>query len=98
LLYFNCFWNLILVKGFISCVFVSVFFLVSVSSLSLHLYFRSESKESVSIIDFFFFLKDNKALGPDGFNVSFFKKTWSIVGLDIINSIRSSLLVGFSSK
>ena len=34
-------------------------------------------------------LKDNKAPGLDGFDVGFFKKAWSIVGLDTINVVQS---------
>jgi len=46
-----------------------------------------------------FSLKDNKAPGPDGFSVGFFKKSWSIVGPETINAIRtSSLLADFSSR
>jgi len=37
----------------------------------------------------FFSFKDNKAPGPDGFSVGFFKKSWSIVSPNIINVIRS---------
>jgi hypothetical protein len=46
-----------------------------------------------------FSLKDNKAPGLDGFSVGFFKKSWSIVGLDAINAIvdLSFLVAGFSS-
>ncbi|KAK3221978.1 hypothetical protein Dsin_009003 [Dipteronia sinensis] len=35
-----------------------------------------------------FSLHPNKALGPDGFNAHFFKKTWGIVGEDVINAIQ----------
>ncbi|KAK2662132.1 hypothetical protein Ddye_000706 [Dipteronia dyeriana] len=35
-----------------------------------------------------FSLHPNKAPGPDGFNVRFFKKTWDIVGEDVINAIQ----------
>jgi hypothetical protein len=41
-------------------------------------------------------LKDNKARDSNGFIVSFFKKTWSIVGSDIIRFF--FFLVGFSSR
>jgi len=41
-----------------------------------------------------FSLKDNKARDPNGFIVSFFKKTWSIVGSDTINVIQSFFFSG----
>jgi len=46
-----------------------------------------------------FSLKDNKVPSLDGFSVGFFKKSWSIVGLDAINAIvdLSFLVAGFSS-
>jgi hypothetical protein len=46
-----------------------------------------------------FSLKDNKVPSLDGFSVGFFKKSWSIVGLDTINAIvdLSFLVAGFSS-
>jgi hypothetical protein len=37
-----------------------------------------------------FSLKNNKALGPDGFNAGFFKRMWHIVGEDVINAVRST--------
>ncbi|XP_022842002.1 uncharacterized protein LOC111365698 [Olea europaea var. sylvestris] len=36
-----------------------------------------------------FSLKDNKASGLDGFNAGFFKRTWSIVGNDVLCAIKS---------
>jgi hypothetical protein len=47
-----------------------------------------------------FSLKDNKVPSLDGFSVGFFKKSWSIVGLDTINAIvdLSFLVAGFSSE
>jgi hypothetical protein len=33
-----------------------------------------------------FSLKNNKALGPDGFNAGFFKRMWHIVREDVINT------------
>jgi hypothetical protein len=41
-----------------------------------------------------FSLKDNKALSLNGFSVGFFKKAWSIVGSDTINSIRTFFILG----
>ncbi|KAK3189470.1 hypothetical protein Dsin_029031 [Dipteronia sinensis] len=40
------------------------------------------------IRDVCFSLHPNKAPGPDGFNAHFFKKTWDIVGGDIINAFQ----------
>jgi len=34
-------------------------------------------------------LKNNKALGPDGFNAGFFKRMWHIVREDVINAVSS---------
>jgi hypothetical protein len=36
-----------------------------------------------------FSLKNNKATGPNGFNAGFFKRTWHIVGEDVINAVSS---------
>ncbi|XP_022855484.1 uncharacterized protein LOC111376735 [Olea europaea var. sylvestris] len=36
-----------------------------------------------------FSLKDNKAPGPDGFNAGFLKRTWNIVGNDVLSAIKS---------
>ena len=36
-----------------------------------------------------FNLKNNKAPGPDGFNVGFFKGMWHIVGEDVIKAVSS---------
>jgi hypothetical protein len=36
-----------------------------------------------------FAMKNEKAHGPDGFSVEFFKKAWSIVGQDVIVAIRN---------
>nr|GEU99436.1 RNA-directed DNA polymerase, eukaryota, reverse transcriptase zinc-binding domain protein [Tanacetum cinerariifolium] len=41
-----------------------------------------------------FDIGDSKALGPDGFSAAFFKKAWSIIGLDICNAIRKKLHLG----
>lgn len=35
-----------------------------------------------------FFIKEDKALGPDGFSASFFRKSWSIVGKDVIQAMK----------
>jgi len=36
-----------------------------------------------------FILKNTKATGPNGFNASFFKRMWHIVGEDVINAVKS---------
>jgi hypothetical protein len=41
-----------------------------------------------------FSIKDNKPPCSDGFSVGFFKKSWSTVGLDTINVIRSFFSYG----
>jgi len=35
-------------------------------------------------------MKNGKALGPDGFNVGFFKACWHIVSEDIVNVVEDS--------
>ena len=45
------------------------------------------SREEVSakkIKEALFSLKDHKALGPDGYNTLFFKKSWSVVGTNVL--------------
>jgi transposase len=38
---------------------------------------------------YMFSLKNTKATGPNGFNASFFKRMWHIVGEDVINTVKS---------
>ena len=57
-------------------------------SSSKHMYWLSPITDE-EIKKTLFSLKDNKAPGLDGFSVGFFKKSWSIVGLDTINASRS---------
>ncbi|KAK2658719.1 hypothetical protein Ddye_005252 [Dipteronia dyeriana] len=45
-----------------------------------------------------FSLHPNKAPGPDGFNAHFFKKTWHIVGDDVINVIQEFFHSGLLLK
>ena len=45
-----------------------------------------------------FSLHPNKALAPDGFNAHFFKKTWHIVGDDVINSVQEFFRTGLLYK
>ncbi|KAI9176948.1 hypothetical protein LWI28_009034 [Acer negundo] len=45
-----------------------------------------------------FSLHPNKAPGPDGFNANFFKKTWDIVGEDVINAIQEFFRSGHLLK
>ncbi|KAK2641987.1 hypothetical protein Ddye_023750 [Dipteronia dyeriana] len=45
-----------------------------------------------------FSLHPNKAPGPDGFNAHFFKKTWHIVGDDVINAIQEFFHSGLLLK
>ncbi|KAK3212586.1 hypothetical protein Dsin_017292 [Dipteronia sinensis] len=45
-----------------------------------------------------FSLHPNKAPGPDGFNAHFFKKTWDIVGEDVINAIQEFFRFGHLLK
>ncbi|KAG7556378.1 Endonuclease/exonuclease/phosphatase superfamily [Arabidopsis suecica] len=40
----------------------------------------------------------NKAPGPDGYTVEFFKQAWSIVGNDFVTAIQSFFLMGFLPK
>ncbi|KAG7579708.1 Reverse transcriptase domain [Arabidopsis thaliana x Arabidopsis arenosa] len=40
----------------------------------------------------------NKAPGPDGFTVEFFKQTWAILGSDFVTAIQSFFLKGFLPK
>ncbi|KAK3193372.1 hypothetical protein Dsin_024682 [Dipteronia sinensis] len=46
------------------------------------------------IHDVCFLLHPNKASGPDGFNAHFFKKTWDIVGGDVINAVQEFFRTG----
>ena len=41
------------------------------------------------IKEVFWSLKGNKAPGPDGYNVSFFKDAWGVVGKDVVLAIKS---------
>ncbi|KAK0574015.1 hypothetical protein LWI29_017005 [Acer saccharum] len=50
------------------------------------------------IRDVCFSLHPNKAPGPDGFNAHFFKKTWDIVGEDVINAIQKFFRSGHFLK
>ncbi|KAK0571729.1 hypothetical protein LWI29_020657 [Acer saccharum] len=45
-----------------------------------------------------FSLHPNKAPGPNGFNAHFFKKTWDIVGEDVINAIQEFFRSGHLLK
>ncbi|KAK3204760.1 hypothetical protein Dsin_018806 [Dipteronia sinensis] len=45
-----------------------------------------------------FSLHPNKAPGSDGFNAHFFKKTWDIVGEDVINAIQEFFRSGHLFK
>ncbi|XP_028063083.1 uncharacterized protein LOC114266401 [Camellia sinensis] len=53
--------------------------------------FEMLSKEVTDqeIKDTFWSLKANKALGPDGFPASFFRKAWDVVGKDVVTAIKS---------
>lgn len=52
---------------------------------------REETKNTLSS------LANNKAWGPDGFSVFFFKKAWTIVGNDIVDVSMIFLLLRESS-
>lgn len=52
----------------------------------------SEIKEAL------FFMPTNKAPGPDGFPMEFYKVAWSIIGKDFIIAIQSFFLYGFLPK
>ena len=45
-----------------------------------------------------FSLHPNKAPGIDGFNAHFFKKTWHIVGDDVINVVQEFFRLAFFLK
>lgn len=36
-----------------------------------------------------FSIGSKKALGPDGYNVSFFKANWEVVGMDVVRAVKS---------
>jgi len=45
-----------------------------------------------------FSMPSNKAPGPDGYTVEFFKETWSIVGNDLVAAVQSFFIKGFIPK
>ncbi|XP_022855777.1 uncharacterized protein LOC111376995 [Olea europaea var. sylvestris] len=59
----------------------------SISALQNENLDRDVSFEEIKEV--LFSLKDNKAPGPDGFNAGFFKRTWNIVGNDVLCAIKS---------
>jgi len=52
---------------------------------------REVTDEEIKTI--MFSLKENKAAGPDGYNATFFKKAWPIIGLDVTCVICSFFLL-----
>lgn len=51
--------------------------------------------EAAEITEVIFSMPSNKALGPDGFPVEFYKAAWSIIGKDFITAVQSFFLFGF---
>ncbi|GKB59295.1 RNA-directed DNA polymerase, eukaryota, reverse transcriptase zinc-binding domain protein [Tanacetum coccineum] len=41
-----------------------------------------------------FSIDDNKALGPDGYTVKFYKKAWHIIGTDVCNAVKEFFCEG----
>jgi len=60
---------------------------LKLSSTQQHVLAQDVKREEIKHAMFSF--KNNKAPGPDGFNVGFFKRMWHIVGEDVINAVSS---------
>jgi len=60
---------------------------LKLSSTQQHVLAQDVTREEIKHA--MFNLKNNKALGPDGFNAGFFKRMWHIVGEDVINAVSS---------
>ena len=60
--------------------------------------FMSRQVTNDEIREVCFSLHPNKAPCPDGFNAHFFKKTWHIVGDDVINSVQEFFRTGLLYK
>ncbi|XP_022880751.1 uncharacterized protein LOC111398023 [Olea europaea var. sylvestris] len=59
----------------------------SISAVQKETFIRDVSYEKIKEV--LFSLKDNKAMGLDGFNAGFFKRTWSIVRNNVLCAIKS---------
>lgn len=51
--------------------------------------------EAAEITEVLFSMPSNKALGPDGFPMEFYKAAWSIIGKDFITAVQSFFMFGF---
>ena len=60
--------------------------------------FMSREVTNDEIREVCFSLHPNKAPGPDGFNAHFFKKTWHIVGDDVITAVQEFFRTGLLLK
>lgn len=57
---------------------------------------KEVTEEEIKVV--LFTMPNNKSPGPDGYTSEFFKKTWPMVGKDVIVAIKSFFEKGFLPK
>ena len=53
---------------------------------------RPVTRDEIKLV--IFSLNENKALGPDGYNVHLFKNAWSIIGEEVVDAIHNFFVNG----